>query len=155
MSVPRLDGVRVLIVDDDRDILGSTDLAFRGEGATTILAADGNSAVLAAESERPDIVILDMMLPERSGFMVMERIAAMAPPPPVIMVTANQGKRHMTYAEGLGVSAYMVKPVPLHRLLDTAARLLGRPTRPARADGAKSEGGSPTRVRRSRPETEE
>jgi DNA-binding response OmpR family regulator len=116
--------VRVLIVDDDPDILGSVDLAFRGEGAETFLAADGNSAVLSAESQQPDLVVLDMMLPQRSGFMVMERIAAMDDAPPVIMMTANQGRRHMTYAQGLGVSAYLVKPVALKRLLDTAARLL-------------------------------
>lgn len=128
MSLQRLAGRRVLIVDDDPDIRSGMDLAFRGEGAATSAVGDGNSAVLSVQGERPDLIVLDMMLPQRSGFLVLEKVQALPDPPPVIMVTANQGKRHMAYAQTMGVRAYMVKPVPLQRLLDTAARLL--------ADGA-------------------
>ena len=128
MSAPevhlRLNGRRVLIVDDDPDIRTSMDLAFRGEGAATTTAADGNAAIHAALAERPDLVILDMMLPARSGFLVLEKLRELAAPPPVIMVTANQGRRHMAYAQTLGVSAYLVKPVALHRLIETAIGLL-------------------------------
>lgn len=114
----------MLIVDDDPDIRSGMDLAFRGEGAATSTVGDGNSAVLSVQNDRPDLVVLDMMLPQRSGFLVLEKVQTMADPPPVIMVTANQGKRHMAYAQSLGVKAYMVKPVSLQRLIDTAARLL-------------------------------
>jgi len=124
MSLQRLAGRRVLIVDDDPDIRSGMDIAFRGEGAATSSVGDGNSAVLAVQGERPDLIVLDMMLPQRSGFLVLEKVQAMPDPPPVIMVTANQGKRHMAYAQSMGVRAYMVKPVSLQRLLDTAARLL-------------------------------
>jgi DNA-binding response OmpR family regulator len=122
--VHRLLGRRVLIVDDDPDIRSGMDLAFRGEGATTSTVGDGNSAVHAVQSDRPDLVVLDMMLPQRSGFLVLEKLQTMADPPPVIMVTANQGKRHMAYAQALGVRAYLQKPVPLRRLLDAADTLL-------------------------------
>jgi DNA-binding response OmpR family regulator len=125
MVAMRLQGKKVLIVDDDEDILGSIDLAMRAEGADTRTATDGNAAVAACEGDGPDAVVLDMMLPGRSGFLVLERLKQHGPAPIVVMITANQGKRHMAYAESLGVDAYLVKPVPLQRLVDTVVRLLG------------------------------
>ena len=124
MTDPRLNGKKVLIVDDDEDILGSIDLAMRAEGATTDRATDGNSALAAVDSGAPDAVVLDMMLPKRSGFLVLEKLKQRPAPPVVVMITANMGKRHVAYAESLGVDAYLVKPVPLERLIATVARLL-------------------------------
>ena len=123
MTTARLQGKKVLIVDDDEDVLSSIDLAMRAEGASTATVTDGNAAVNACD-DGPDVVVLDMMLPKRSGFLVLERIKRQAEPPVVVMITANQGKRHMAYAESLGVDAYLVKPVPLQRLVDTVVRLL-------------------------------
>jgi DNA-binding response OmpR family regulator len=120
----------VLIVDDDEDILSSIDLAMRAEGAATTKVTDGNTAVSACHAGNPDAVVLDMMLPKRSGFLVLEKIMEHPDPPVVVMVTANQGKRHMVYAQNLGVHAYLTKPVPLHRLVDTVVKLLeGRANR--------------------------
>lgn len=124
MHTPRLQGRNVLIVDDDEDILSSIDLAMRAEGAVTSKAIDGNEAVHAWQVGNPDAVVLDMMLPKRSGFLVLEKIMEADDPPVVVMVTANQGKRHQVYAQNLGVHAYMVKPVSLQRLVDTVVRLL-------------------------------
>ncbi|MHC4247042.1 MAG: response regulator, partial [Planctomycetota bacterium] len=76
------------------------------------------------EERRPDGVVLDMMLPARSGFLVLEKIRSHENPPPVVMVTANQGRRHLAYARNLGVSDYLVKPVPLQRLLSSMGDLL-------------------------------
>jgi DNA-binding response OmpR family regulator len=125
VSTARLQGKKVLIVDDDEDILGSIDLAMRAEGAATETVTDGNAAVSACGGDGPDVVVLDMMLPKRSGFLVLERLKQQDEPPVVVMITANQGKRHMAYAESLGVDAYLVKPVPLQRLVETVVRLLG------------------------------
>jgi len=124
MSTTRLQGKKVLIVDDDEDILGSIDLAMRAEGAVTTTATDGQSAMTACTDTAPDAVVLDMMLPRKSGFLVLERIKKQVAPPVVVMVTANLGKRHMAYAEDLGVDPYLTKPVPLQRLVDTVVRLL-------------------------------
>ena len=124
MSERRLEGVRILIVDDDPDVLSSMDLALRGEGAATTTVADGNAAVLSFQASPPELVVLDMMLPKRSGFLVLEKINETESPPPVIMVTANQGHRHQAYASALGVSAYLNKPVSLQRLLDVAIGLV-------------------------------
>jgi DNA-binding response OmpR family regulator len=134
-----LKGRSVLIVDDDEDILSSYDLAMRSEGAVTSRALDGHAAVSTFNSANPDVVVLDMMLPKRSGFLVLEKLTEATDPPIVVMVTANQGKRHQVYAHNLGVHAYLTKPVPLHRLVDTVVRLLeGRPFRapPAPAPAA-------------------
>ncbi len=120
----RLDDVRVLIVDDDRDVLESIDAAFRAEGAQTLLASDGNKAVDLCRDDPPDLVVLDMMLPGRSGFLALERIKGREDSPLVIMVTANEGKRHQAYAESLGVDGYLLKPVPLEKLLDAAVALI-------------------------------
>ncbi|MBL8764654.1 MAG: response regulator [Phycisphaerae bacterium] len=122
----RLDGVRVLIVDDDRDVLESIDAAIQSEGGVTRAVADGNEAVRACLEDPPDLVILDMMLPKRSGFLVLEKIKGYEDAPLVIMVTANEGRRHQAYAEHLGVDSYLLKPVPLERLIEVAVELLDK-----------------------------
>lgn len=124
MATTRLQDRTVLIVDDDPDILSSIELAVRAEGAETVTATDGNAALTALAHADVDIVVLDMMLPKRSGFLVLEKIKAAKDAPIVIMVTANQGKRHKVYADTLGVDAYLQKPVPLQRLVDTLVELL-------------------------------
>ena len=124
MSDQRLKDRKILIVDDDEDVLSSIDLAMRAEGAITQGVTDGNSAVSASHSGNPDAIILDMMLPKRSGFLVLEKLKQEGNAPIIVMITANEGKRHMSYAQALGVDAYLVKPVPLHRLIDTLVELL-------------------------------
>ncbi|MFZ4576730.1 MAG: response regulator transcription factor [Phycisphaerales bacterium] len=119
-----LSDVKVLIVDDDRDVLDSFEAAFQSEGALTQTCTDGNEAVRICREDPPDLVILDMMLPKRSGFLVLEKIKGFDDSPLVIMVTANEGKRHQAFAEGYGVDRYLLKPVPLRKLLETAAELL-------------------------------
>lgn len=120
----RLAGIRVLVVDDDPDILEVMELALASEGAATTTADTGDDAVTAFSTAAPDLVVLDMMLPKRSGFLVLERIQEEDAPPPVIMVTANEGRRHRAYAESLGVSAYLNKPVPMELLIETALEVL-------------------------------
>ena len=125
-----LEGKRVLLVDDDNDILTSMQAAFEPTGAVIEMANNGNRAVEIAEKSDPDVVILDMMLPGRSGFLVLEKIKAKKPrntKPFVIMITGNQGKRHQMYAESLGANEYFTKPVKMDKLIQTAERLAGTP----------------------------
>ena len=125
----RLDGFKIAVIDDDPDVLESIELAMRAEGALTAVAEDGTAAVSVCQNFKPDAVILDMMLPKRSGFLVLEELTAMDPTPIVLMVTANEGKRHMAYALSLGVSEYFNKPVSLERLIDRVAALLNSTTK--------------------------
>ncbi|MFA7237203.1 MAG: response regulator [Phycisphaeraceae bacterium] len=120
----RLTDARILVVDDDPDVSAVVDAALRAEGAKTKVCSDGNTAVHLCEQDSPDLVVLDMMLPKRSGFLVLERIKQMQNPPNVIMITANEGKRHQAYAVSLGVDAYLHKPVRLERLVQIAEELV-------------------------------
>ena len=120
----RLADRKVLIVDDDPEIRAAVDHALQAEGALTQTCGDGNSAVTIVEGDPPDLVVLDMMLPKRSGFLVLEKIKKLDTPPRVVMVTANEGKRHQQYAENLGVDGYVLKPVRMERLITLAQELL-------------------------------
>jgi DNA-binding response OmpR family regulator len=125
--VASLTGKTILVVDDDPDIISAISLGLADTGATIETANDGNTAVSLAESKNPDLVILDIMLPAKSGFLVLEKIRAGKPrgaKPRVIMITGNQGKRHKQYAESLGVDDYLSKPFRMDRLLESAEKLL-------------------------------
>ena len=122
-----LAGKTILLVDDDRDILSAMKLALDELGPEIVTAANGNDALTQAELHTPDLIILDMMLPKRSGFLVMEKLKRgkkRGDPPRVIMVTGNQGSRHKVYAESLGVDAYLNKPFRMERLLESVRGLL-------------------------------
>src|SRR3954465_1100352 len=131
MSEQQLNGKRILLVDDDSDILTSMQAAFEPTGAVIESANNGNKAVELAEKNNPDLVVLDMMLPGRSGFLVLEKIKAKKPrnaKPYVIMITGNQGGRHKMYADSLGVTDYFNKPGKLDKLIARAEQLLGGAT---------------------------
>ena len=116
---------KILLVDDDREIVESMRIALDASGFETIVARDGNQGLAMAEREDPDLVILDMMMPKRSGFLVLEKLRRTRPVPlRVIMITANEGSRHKAYAETLGVDDYIRKPFAMDRLLDSVTRLL-------------------------------
>jgi DNA-binding response OmpR family regulator len=122
-----LAGKKILLVDDDADILTAMQAALADTGATIETANDGNTAVEKASTGMPDLVVLDMMLPKRSGFLVMEnlkRAKQQGQGPRVIMITGNQGSRHRVYAESLGVDMYLNKPFRMEKLIGTIKELL-------------------------------
>jgi len=117
---------RILIVDDDAEIVESLRYALEAKKYTVLIARDGNQGLAMAEREDPDLVILDMMMPKRSGFLVLEKLRrTRAVPLKVIMITANEGSRHKAYAEMLGVDDYIRKPFAMERLVESVDRLLG------------------------------
>lgn len=120
----RLKGRKILIVDDDPEVRAAIDQALQAEGALTQVCGDGNAAVRICADDPPQLVVLDVMLPKRSGFLVLERIKELDTPLRVIMVTANEGRRHQQFAEALGVDGYLLKPVRLERLITLARDLL-------------------------------
>lgn len=116
---------RVLLVDDDAEIIEAMRFALESRGYSVMVARDGNQGLAIAERDDPDLVILDMMMPKRSGFLVLEKLRRTRPNPVrVIMITANEGSRHKAYAEMLGVDDYLRKPFAMDKLLDAVARLL-------------------------------
>src|SRR5205814_9641063 len=99
--------------------------ALEANGYEVMVARDGNQGLSMAEREDPDLVILDMMMPKRSGFLVLEKLRRSRPVPlRVIMITANEGSRHKAYAEMLGGDDYIRKPFAMDRLIESVERLL-------------------------------
>ncbi len=125
-ATPGTSGMRrILLVDDDVEIIESMRAVLESRGYHILVARDGNQGLVMAEKEEPDLVVLDMMMPKRSGFLVLEKLRRSRPNPMrVIMITANEGSRHKAYAEMLGVDDYIRKPFAMDRLLDSVDRLL-------------------------------
>lgn len=128
--MPDLKNQTILIVDDDPDVVTAITMSLTDLGAKVLQAADGTQAVKVAEKEQPDLIVLDMMLPNRSGFLVAERLKARKPKgakPRIIMITGNLGSRHKTYAENIGIDDYINKPFRMDRLLASIEKLLAPP----------------------------
>jgi DNA-binding response OmpR family regulator len=123
-----LDGKTILVVDDDPDIVTAITRLLQDSGATIETAADGNAAVDAAATCDPDLIVLDAMLPKRSGFLVLEKVKGKnrkrGERPFVIMITGNEGKRHQVWAQSLGVDGYITKPFGMDRLMTAIEKLL-------------------------------
>ncbi len=119
MATPRT----ILLVDDDADILGAMRTVLERRGYRVVTAPDGNAGLAAAEREAPDLVVVDMMMPKKSGFLVLEKLKSRGGGPPVIMITANEGSRHRAYAEALGADDYIRKPFAMDKLLDSITQL--------------------------------
>jgi DNA-binding response OmpR family regulator len=120
----------ILIVDDDVDVVTAIQTTIAAAGAKAVVALDGNEAVDVAERENPDLVVLDMMLPKRSGFLVLDRLRKgkkKGEKPLIIMITGNLGSRHKTYAESLGVLDYINKPFRMDRLMGSIDKILNPP----------------------------
>ena len=99
----------ILVVDDDAEL------------------SDGIKIMLElVDRIRPDLVILDMMMPRMGGYPVLEHYKDRKDAPPFIMITANEGARHKAYAELLGVVDYIRKPFPMERLLEAVDRGLSQ-----------------------------
>ena len=119
MATPRT----VLLVDDDADIVSAMRVVLERRGYRVLTAGDGNAGLAAAEREAPDLVVVDMMMPKKSGFLVLEKLKGRGGGPPVVMITANEGSRHRAYAEALGADDYLRKPFAMDRLLESVTRL--------------------------------
>jgi len=116
---------KILIVDDDPDIIESVRYPLEKKGYQVSIARDGSQGIALAEKEEPDLVILDMMMPKRSGFLVLEKLRRTHTAPiRIIMITANEGSRHKAYAEMLGVDEYIRKPFAMDKVIESVERLL-------------------------------
>jgi DNA-binding response OmpR family regulator len=115
----------ILVVDDDRELVDALRAMLERQGYRVIQAHDGHQAKQAVYNQRPDLMILDMMMPRMGGYPVLEHFKDKADAPPIIMVTANEGSRHKVYAEYLGVIDYLRKPFAMERLLETVNKALG------------------------------
>lgn len=143
------DQTKIVLIEDDREISATLQRVLESCGYTLAVANNGQDGRRQIESFEPDLVITDMMMPRMGGFPVLEFLKELPDDtrPKVIMVTANEGSRHKTYAEMLGVDEYIRKPFAMDILLDTIEQILGKPApKPRRAP--KGQGGGPGPIQR-------
>ncbi len=126
--ITRPDGtpIRVLAVDDEPAITELLSMALRYEGWEPTTAASGLEAVKAARETKPDVAILDMMLPDFDGLEVMRRIRADQPSLPVIFLTAKDGVEDRINGLTAGGDDYVTKPFSLEELIARLRALLRR-----------------------------
>ncbi len=119
---------RILIVDDEPNIVISLEFLMKREGFAVEIAADGEAALEAMAESPPDLVILDVMLPKMNGFEVCQRIRAN----PrwrairILMLTARGRDREIAKGLGLGADAYVTKPFSTSDLVAQVKQLLGQ-----------------------------
>ncbi len=130
-------GKTILVVDDDMEMSDGIRAVLENLGHKVLQARDGQQGKQIIYQHRPDLVILDMMMPRMGGYPVLEHFRDKADAPPIVMITANEGSRHKAYAEYLGVVDYIRKPFAMERLLEAVDRGLTEPPPQAAKKAAK------------------
>ena len=118
---------KVLIADDEPNILISLEFLMKREGWQVSIARDGNEALAAIQSGRPDLVLLDVMMPGRSGFEVCQAVRAdeSLAGIKILMLTAKGRDTDVAQGLGLGADAYMTKPFSTKELAAKVREMLG------------------------------
>jgi two-component system OmpR family response regulator len=124
---------RLLVVEDEQTILELLSGSLRFAGFEVMTAASGAEALRAVAASRPDLVLLDIMMPDGDGFEVLGRIRSSGPDVPVIFLTARDGVRERVAGLALGGDDYITKPFSLDELLERIRAVLRRTGRPAAA----------------------
>ena len=118
---------KILIADDEQNIVISIEFLLRREGFEVVVAGDGEEALAKARAERPDLILLDVMMPKMNGFDVCQalradpELAAMR----ILMLTAKGRETEVSKGLGLGADAYMTKPFSTKELVAQVRSLLG------------------------------
>jgi CheY-like chemotaxis protein len=128
---------KVLVVDDSRTLRLKLQRTLTAAGYSVTLASSGREAIDRIDQERPQVVILDIQMPEMDGYEVCEELKRMGPPferLPIIFLTIVES--HALSLLGTTMGAYLQKPVTPATLLSAVARCLARPDRPPAATSA-------------------
>ena len=117
---------KVLIVDDEPNIVVSLQFLMKKSGFETSVARDGDEALLEVERFRPDLVLLDVMMPRRDGFEVCLQLRSAGwNDLKIVMLTAKGREAEVTKGLAVGADAYVTKPFSTSELVDTVVKLLG------------------------------
>lgn len=119
---------RILIVDDEPNIVISLEFLMKREGYEVAVASDGDAALEQVAAKRPDLVLLDVMLPMKSGFEVCQQLRANPQWAgiKVVMLTAKGREAEVEKGLALGADAYMTKPFSTKDLVGQVKQLLGQ-----------------------------
>ncbi|MDH3259687.1 MAG: response regulator transcription factor [Acidimicrobiia bacterium] len=121
-----MNGAKVLIAEDDRSVRQSLQRALRYEGYDISLAVDGAEALESIKDDRPDALVLDIMMPHVDGLSVCRRIRAKGDDLPILMLTAKHDISDRVAGLDAGADDYLVKPFALEELLARLRALLRR-----------------------------
>jgi two-component system OmpR family response regulator len=117
---------RLLVVDDEPNIVELLSASLRFAGFEVVTATTGTEAVKAAERHRPDLVLLDVMLPDVDGFVVLRRLRATRDPLPVLFLTARDANEDKVQGLTLGGDDYVTKPFSLEEVIARIRAVLRR-----------------------------
>ena len=120
--------LKILVADDEPNIVISLEYLLKREGYTVVIARDGQEAIDAITRELPDLVLLDVMRPKKTGFEVCQEVRASEAlqATKILMLTAKGRDTDVTKGLGLGADAYMTKPFSTRELVQKVAQMLGR-----------------------------
>jgi two-component system, OmpR family, response regulator len=124
----RADGnpINVLVVDDESVLAEMVSMALRYEGWSISTAGDGSSAIAAARTQRPDVVVLDVMLPDMSGLDVLHKLREENPQLPVLLLTAKDAVEDRIAGLTAGGDDYVTKPFSIEEVVLRLRALLRR-----------------------------
>jgi DNA-binding response OmpR family regulator len=119
---------KILVADDEPNIVISLEYLLKREGYTVVIARDGQEALDAIARELPDLVLLDVMMPKKTGFEVCQEVRASdtLQATKILMLTAKGRDTDVAKGTALGADAYMTKPFSTRDLVAKVAEMLGR-----------------------------
>lgn len=126
MTVGHSDGPRVLVVDDEKTIAELVEMTLRYEGFDVVTAGDGTSALQSVRQRQPDLVVLDIMLPDLDGFEVAKRLRDERLSVPIVFLTARDTAEDAIRGLTLGGDDYVTKPFSLGELVARVHAVLRR-----------------------------
>lgn len=117
---------KILVADDEPNIVISLEYLFKREGYTVLVARDGQEALDSITREKPDLVLLDVMMPIKTGLEVLQAVRASDElrPTKILMLTAKGRDTDITKGLALGADAYMTKPFSTRELVEKVADML-------------------------------
>ena len=116
----------VLVADDEPNIVISLEFLMKREGYRVLVARDGHEALQTIQREKPDLVLLDVMMPGRTGFEVCQAVRAdeALAGVKILMLTAKGRDTDIAHGLGLGADSYMTKPFATRELAERVRQLL-------------------------------
>ncbi len=120
---------KILVVDDEVHIIKIVEHKLRGAGYRVVAAADGIEAVERAREEKPDLILLDVMMPRQDGFQTVERLKSDATTRgiPIVMLTVRGKEIDQRRGREMGVLDYITKPFSPRQLLNRVDQLFENP----------------------------
>src|SRR5713101_5929401 len=118
---------KVLVIDDEQGIRSLLDTLLRRKGYDVVLAESGRKGLELFRRERPDVIVLDLKMPEMDGLTVLQQVRSLDPKTPVIILTGAGTAETEQRVRAMGVTEYVEKEFSLHLLGDSLKRLLKTP----------------------------